>query len=129
MARDYTESGYKVGAARLGMDPADYRRHREAGFRRCSHHARWEPAAWFRTYPQAGTRSYCVEAERIRARAWQRRLRDSIAAGTYVDPQPVRSCAQCGQAFERSSHGGLPSRFCSKACRLERKRRKHQGAA
>lgn len=72
MPRDYSEPNYKVGAARLGLNVDVYRRYREAGFRWCSGHGRFESDINFRCYPKAGWRSYCIEAERTRSREYQR---------------------------------------------------------
>ena len=82
--RDYTELGYLVGAARLGIEPSEYRRHREAGLRWCGFHTAWEPETAFRFYPQMRYpwRANCAEGERIQARESMRRRRAAWRAAS-----------------------------------------------
>lgn len=83
-ARDYTEIGYRTGAARIGIDPSEYRAKREAGYRWCSEHRGWHREDAFRVYPNCSypLRSYCITAERDRAREYQRRKRAAWKRGT-----------------------------------------------
>lgn len=71
------ETRYRMGAIRLGIDPSEYRAHREAGERWCSGCHVWEPVANFGPHARMrdGIDSQCRQSSRDRSREYQRQKR------------------------------------------------------
>lgn len=71
-----------IGAARLGISKADYRRHVAAGEKWCYACQRWQKVAEFgvRRSKQDGLNNICKRAETDRVIAYQRRRRGQVAS-------------------------------------------------